>query len=301
MQNNLPSQQDAMAESEQKPLTASRLHAISVDVEDYFQVWGFSDVIARDSWDGYQSRVGETTNRVLDLFDEHTVKATFFTLGWVAERNPDLIRDIVARGHELASHGYDHTKVFDQDAETFREDAARTKTILEDISGAEVTGYRAAGFSIDQRTPFAHDVLAECGYLYSSSTHPIAHDHYGDPNAPQGCYNPIVGSEFVEAPVATCDVLGKRMSCAGGGWFRAMPYQISRQLIKQAEGDRDKPLIFYFHPWEIDEGQPRIERASRKSRFRHYININKMSGKLSRLMNDFSWGRIDQALKIKSS
>lgn len=275
-----------------------RRHAISVDVEDYFQVWGFSDVINRQSWDGFPLRVGEVTRRVLDLFERHNIRATFFTLGWVAEREPGLIREIVARGHELASHGYDHTKVFDQDARGFRADVLKTKSILEDIGGVEVTGYRAAGFSIDQRTPFAHDVLAECGHRYSSSTHPIAHDHYGDPNAPQGQYNPLKGNAFIEAPVATCEMMGKRFSCAGGGWFRAMPYAISRNLLKRAEGERDEPLIFYFHPWEIDQGQPRIDRASRKSRLRHYININKMSAKLSRLMEDFDWGRIDEALKV---
>ena len=207
-------------------------------------------------------------------------------MGWVAEREPGLIRDIVARGHELASHGYDHVKVFDQDADAFYEDAKRTKDILEDIGGVAVNGYRAAGFSIDQRTPYAHEVMAKCGYTYSSSTHPISHDHYGDPNAPQTPYYPIEGEGFVEAPVATCNVMGRRVSCAGGGWFRAMPYQMSKQLIRRGASTLNGPFIFYFHPWEIDPDQPRIERASQKSRLRHYLNLDKMAGKLSGLLQD---------------
>ncbi len=276
----------------------SFVHGMSVDVEDYFQVWGFSDVISRQAWDSYEFRAGEITRQVLDLFDAANVKATFFTLGWVAERDPALIKDIVARGHELASHGYEHIKVFDQDAESFREDAGRTRKILEDIGGTRVTGYRAAGFSIDQRTPFAHQVLEECGYLYSSSTHPIAHDHYGDPNAPQTKYYPNQGSAFIEAPVATVDFMGRRMSCAGGGWFRAMPYGVSKKLFAQAEKDANASMVFYFHPWEIDKGQPRIQAASKKSKFRHYINIDKMPAKLTRLMEDFTFDRIDSVLDI---
>lgn len=273
-------------------------HGMSVDVEDYFQVWGFSDVIARSAWDGYEFRAGEVTRKLLDLFDECAVKATFFTLGWVAERDRGLIRDIVGRGHELASHGYEHIKVFDQDAATFKEDAGRTRKILEDIGGVRVVGYRAAGFSIDQRTPFAHEVLEECGYLYSSSTHPIAHDHYGDPNAPQKIYYPNAGSQFIEAPVATTDIMGKRVSCAGGGWFRAMPYEVTKQLFSRAAKNTQAPLVFYFHPWEIDKGQPRIERASKKSRLRHYINIDKMPSKLKKLMDDFPFDRIDHTLPL---
>ena len=176
------------------PNAANPVHALSVDVEDWFQVWALSRVIHRQDWDQYTLRVEETTRRLLDLFAVQDAKATFFTLGWVAERCPLLIRDIVRAGHEIASHGYDHTKVFDQDASAFRADVAKTKAILEDITGQEVTGFRAAGFSIDQRTPFAYDVLAETGHQYSSSSHPIAHDHYGDPDAPIAPHAPTAGN-----------------------------------------------------------------------------------------------------------
>ncbi len=276
----------------------ARMHGLSVDVEDYFQVWGFSDVISRSSWEGFPRRVDMATRAVLDLFDEVDVKATFFTLGWVAEREPALIRDIVARGHELASHGYDHTKVFDQSPAEFREDVAKTRAILEDVGGVRVVGYRAAGFSIDKRTPFAHEILAEEEYLYSSSTHPIAHDHYGDPQAPQTAYRPVPGDGFRELPVATTSVFGRRISCAGGGWFRAMPYPLARRLIRRAEVEHDGPLIFYFHPWEVDVDQPRIDCATRKSKLRHYLNLDQMCGKLATLCQDFSWDRIDRVFGL---
>jgi len=277
--------------------SGSPCHGLSVDVEDYYQVWGFSSVVDRATWDDYDPRVGDSTRAVLDLFDRSTVKGTFFTLGWVAERDPQLIRDIVARGHELASHGYDHTKVFDQTAREFRDDISKTKAILEDIGGVPIRGFRAAGFSIDQRTPFAYEELVGAGYAYSSSTHPIAHDHYGDPNAPQAAFHPIAGEAFVEAPVATATVFGRRVSCAGGGWFRAMPYAASKRLFGQAAAQHNRNLIFYFHPWEIDRDQPRIGNAPLKSRVRHYLNLAAMEGKLHRLLTDFSWDRIDHILQ----
>jgi len=275
--------------------------ALSVDVEDYFQVWAFSDVIARSAWDGFPLRVGASTRRCLDLFDAHRAKATFFVLGWVAERDPGLVREIVARGHELASHGYDHTKVNHQSRVTFREDAGKTKQLLEDISGVAVIGYRAAGFSIDRSTPWAHEVLAEIGHTYSSSSHPIAHDHYGDPVARRGCHRPIDGAGFVEAPVATVDMFGKRISCAGGGRFRASPLAVSKALMKRAAASLEGHAIFYFHPWEIDPDQPRIRRASLKSKLRHYLNLRAMPGKLSGMLSAFQWGRIDDALDLRTS
>ncbi|GJL95705.1 MAG: polysaccharide deacetylase [Hyphococcus sp.] len=270
--------------------------AMSVDVEDYFQVWAFSNIISRKSWDGFELRVGEMTRRCLDLFDSQNTKATFFTLGWVAERDAALIREIVSRGHELASHGYDHTKVNQQTREEFHKDAARTKSLLEDISGAQVTGYRAAGFSIDQTTPWAYEVLAQIGYKYSSSMHPIAHDHYGDAAGEQSPYQPLKQAHFVEAPVATVDFLGRRLSCAGGGWFRASPFPVSDFLVKRAADTLDGPVIFYFHPWEIDPGQPRFDKASAKSKLRHYMNLDRMEGKLRKLLGRYEWGRVDNAL-----
>jgi polysaccharide deacetylase family protein (PEP-CTERM system associated) len=277
---------------------ASARFALSVDVEDYFQVWAFSDVVSRDSWDGFSLRVGDSTRRCLDLFDQHNAKATFFTLGWVAERDPELIRSIVARGHELASHGYDHTKVSQQSPEEFFADASKTKSILEDIAGISVKGYRAAGFSIGRHTPWAHELLAKAGHAYSSSTHPIAHDHYGDDDAPQSPYRPIEGASFVEAPVATVNILGRRISAAGGGWFRAAPTCISKALLSKASKSLDGPAIFYFHPWEIDPDQPRLNRASLKSKFRHYLNLGSMERKLSRTLLSFPWTRIDEALGL---
>ena len=229
--------------------------------------------------------------RILDLFARHDAKATFFTLGWVAERCPQMIKDVVAAGHEVASHGYDHVKVFDQDAPTFKADVLKTKKILEDLSGQPVNGYRAAGFSIDQRTPFAHEVLAETGHRYSSSSHPIAHDHYGDPNAPLVPYRPVSG--LTEIPVAVQEIMGRRQSCAGGGWFRAMPYPISRHLWTRLEG-QGRQGVFYFHPWEIDPDQPRVDGLSLRSRVRHRLNLNRMEAKLDALLSDFRWGRIDE-------
>ncbi|MBT8473385.1 MAG: DUF3473 domain-containing protein [Marinicaulis sp.] len=275
--------------------------ALSVDVEDYFQVWAFSEIISRESWDGYQLRVGDMTRTCLDIFDRHGAQATFFTLGWVAERDPDIIREIVSRGHEIASHGYDHTKVNQQTPEEFRADAAKTKRILEDISGVEVTGYRAAGFSIDKSTPWAHEILHELGHRYSSSEHPIAHDHYGDANAMQSPHYPVSGAEFIEAPVATVDFAGRRLSCAGGGWFRAFPLPVTKIFLKRAKKKLSGPVIFYFHPWEIDVDQPRIAGASTRSKFRHYLNLGRMEKKLENLLSTFEWTRIDYALGVNAA
>jgi polysaccharide deacetylase family protein (PEP-CTERM system associated) len=274
---------------------------MSVDVEDYFQVWAFSDVIDKKSWDGFRPRVDAATRRALDLFDRTGAKATFFMLGWVAERFPRLARDIVARGHEIASHGCDHAKVFDQTPEEFRSDALRSRKIIEDASGAAVIGYRAPGFSIDARTPWAHETLAEIGYLYSSSSHPIAHDHYGDPDGPRNPYFPLGGCGFMEAPVATAQWLGRRMSAAGGGWFRAAPLLLSESLIDKAAATLSGPVIFYFHPWEIDPGQPRISSASPKSKLRHYLNLDRMERKLERLMSRRKFCRIDEALGLQQA
>lgn len=269
---------------------------MSVDVEDYFQVWAFSSVIRRDDWDGYALRTADTVKRTLDLFDRRGVRATFFMLGWVVEKQPALAREIVARGHEAASHGYDHAKVFDQSPEAFRADLLKTKLIIEDACGQPVKGFRAAGFSIDRRTPWAHDILGETGHVYSSSSHPIAHDHYGDPDAPRGVTR--IGG-VIEAPVATTEIFGKRVSCAGGGWFRAAPYALSRRLIKAAANTLGGPVIFYFHPWEIDPAQPRVVAAGAKAKLRHYLNLDRMEAKLDRLLADFVWERIDDALGLR--
>lgn len=276
-----------------KPSEGAGRFAMSVDVEDYFQVWALSGVIRRDAWEQYSRRVKDATSRVLDLLDRHDATATFFILGWIAEREGRLVREIAERGHEVASHGYDHRKVFEQTPAEFRDDVAKTKRILEDLGGCGVRGFRAAGFSIDQRTPWAYEILAETGHSYSSSSHPIAHDHYGDRDAPRTPYN---RGGVLEAPVATAQYFGRRLPCGGGGWFRASPYLASSFFIRDAAKTLDGPVIFYFHPWEIDPEQPRVGGLSVRSRARHYLNLGGMEKKLGRLMSDFEWRRIDETL-----
>ena len=270
-------------------------NAMSVDIEDWFQVGAFERTIDRDDWPRLESRVERNSDAVLDLYDRAGVKATFFTLGWVAERCPALMRRIVDAGHELASHGYDHARVFTMDRAQFAADLERTKKLLEDASGSAVIGYRAPSFSIDMRTPWAHEVLAEQGYSYSSSVAPIAHDHYGWPESPRFAWHPVPGSDLVEFPVTTAHMGGKRMAAGGGGFFRLLPYWLSREAIAQVNRE-GQAAIFYFHPWEIDPAQPRVAHAPLKSKLRHYANLSKMADKLLRVMNDFRWGRMDEML-----
>lgn len=266
-------------------------HALSVDVEDWFQVGAFEKVIDRADWDGLERRVEHNTDAVLALFDESGVKGTFFTLGWVAHRHPALIRRIVDAGHELASHGWDHQRVFTMDAETFRADLARARKTLEDAGGAGVTGYRAPSFSIDKRTPWAHRVLAEEGYAYSSSVAPLTHDHYGWPEAPRYAFKPLADSDLIEVPVTVADLAGKRMA-TGGGFFRLLPSQLMHFAVRQVSGD-GHPAVFYFHPWEIDPAQPRVANAPLRSKIRHYSRLGAMAGKLRGLIAEHDWGRMD--------
>ena len=270
--------------------TARPVHALSVDVEDWFQVWALSGAIRRDQWDGFELRVAASTGRLLDLFAERGATATFFCLGWVAERCPDLIRRMAAEGHEVASHGYDHVKVMGQDKAAFRADVIKTKAILEDLSGQPVRGYRAAGFSIDARTPWAHRLLAETGHAYSSSAHPIAHDHYGDPDAPM---TPYVVDGLPELPVSVREIRGRRTTIGGGGWFRAMPLPVTKHLWRglEAEGRRG---VFYLHPWEVDPGQPKVAGLSLKSRLRHRLNLRTTETKLAKMLDAFAWDRLDR-------
>ena len=273
-------------------------NAVSVDVEDYFQVWALSSAVHREDWDLISPRVADATRRTLDLFDRVNAEGTFFVLGWVAERHPDLVRDIVERGHELGSHGWDHEKAFDLSREAFLAETVRTKKTLEDIAGVAVAGYRAAGFSFDERNPWAHEALREAGHVYSSSVHPIASDHYAAPDAPLTPYAPIEGDEtFLEIPVAVATLFGKRFSCAGGGRFRLWPSAWSETLIKRVNAE-GRSAVFYFHPWEIDPGQPRVDGLSAKSRFRHYVNLNHMEAKLERLLKRGAWRRIDEVFSI---
>lgn len=268
-------------------------NALSVDVEDWFQVGAFERTIRRDDWASLTHRVERNTDAVLALFAEAGVHATFFTLGWVAERYPALMRRIVEAGHEVASHGYDHARVFSLTAEEFRADLRRSRALLEDASGQAVVGYRAPSFSIDARTPWAHAVLAEEGYHYSSSVAPIRHDHYGWPQAPRFAWKPVEGSALVELPVTTAVFAGRRLAAGGGGFFRLLPYGFSRWAIEQVNGRDQQPAIIYFHPWEIDPDQPRVAGAPLRSRLRHYSNLSVMAKKLRRLTRDFQWGRVD--------
>lgn len=270
------------------------VNGLSVDVEDWFQVGAFEHTIKRADWDSLELRVGDNVARILDLFDAAGVKATFFTLGWVAERNGAAMRAIVDRGHELASHGYDHTRVFNFSAAEFAADITRARDILQDTGGAAVTGYRAPSFSIDARNSWAHEVLAEQGYAYSSSVAPIVHDHYGWREAPRFAFNPVPGSDLVEIPVTTAIFRNRRLAAGGGGFFRVLPYGFSRWAIRQVNREDQRPAVFYFHPWEVDPDQPRVVGAPIKSRLRHYTNLGTMAGKLEQLIGEFSWGRMDE-------
>ncbi len=268
-------------------------NALSVDVEDWFQVGAFERTIDRSDWEGLTHRVEHNTDAVLDLFAQAGVTATFFTLGWVAERYPALMRRIAEAGHEVASHGYDHARVFTFTPEQFRADLRKSRAILEDASGQKVSGYRAPSFSIDPRTPWAHPILAEEGYAYSSSVAPIRHDHYGWPDSPRFAWKPVGGSDLLELPVTTAKLGQRTLAAGGGGFFRLLPYGFSRWAIRQVNGQAQRPAIIYFHPWEIDPDQPRVAGAPLRSRVRHYTNLSVMAAKLRRLTQDFAWTRVD--------
>lgn len=269
------------------------INGLSVDVEDWFQVGAFENVIERDDWDGLALRVEDNVLRILDLFAEAETKATFFTLGWVAKRHGPLMRRISEAGHELASHGYDHARVFNFTRKEFGEDIRKARQILEDAAGVPITGYRAPSFSIDQRTRWAYMELADQGYAYSSSVAPVAHDHYGWREAPRFAFKPLAWSDLVEIPVTTAMLGGKRLAAGGGGFFRVLPYAFSRWAIRQVNRVEERPAVFYFHPWEVDPDQPRVGNAPIKSKLRHYTNLHKMAPKLRELIHEFAWGRMD--------
>lgn len=269
-------------------------NAMSVDVEDWFQVQAFAGIIPRDSWDMRERRVEANTHRVLDLFAGSGVCATFFTLGWVGERHPALVRRIVAEGHELASHGYAHEPVHTIGEAAFRTDIRRARAVLQDAGGVPVIGYRAPTFSITARlTPWAHAVLAEEGYRYSSSVFPVRHDLYGEPDAPRYPHWPRPDG-VAEIPMTTVRAFGRNLPCAGGGWFRLLPYGLTCRGLRRVNAIEGQPGVFYFHPWEIDPRQPKAEGAGRLSRFRHYVGLHRMQARLGRLLRDFRWGRMDE-------
>jgi len=269
---------------------------MTVDVEDYFHVSVFDGVLPRASWDSMESRVVANTERLLDLFDEHAVRGTFFVLGWVAERFPDLVRSIAARGHELASHGYAHRLVYEQTPDVFRDDVRRAKALIEDISGRRVKGYRAPSFSVTERSLWALDVLLEEGHRYDASIFPIRHDRYGIPDAPRWPHAmPRGGGELFEVPGSTVRLGGTNVPVAGGGYFRILPYAWTRWGIARLNQVEGQPAIFYLHPWEIDPQQPRL-RASALGRFRHYRNLHLTERRLRALMSDFAFGPLDRVL-----
>ncbi len=270
------------------------VNAMSVDVEEHFQVSAFAGTVDRNDWPVLDSRVERNTDRVLGLFADAGAKATFFTLGWVAERHPDLIRRIVAEGHELASHGYAHFRATDQAPDAFREDVRRTKGILEDAGGVAVSGYRAASFSIGATNLWTLEVLAEEGYAYSSSIYPVRHDHYGMPEAPRHAHRPCGANGVLEVPISTLRVAGRNLPCGGGGYFRLAPYPAYRWALTRLNRDDRLPAIFYFHPWEIDPDQPRPDGLPAKTRFRHYLNLGRMEGRLAALLSEFAWDRVDR-------
>jgi polysaccharide deacetylase family protein (PEP-CTERM system associated) len=267
-------------------------NALTIDVEDYFQVSAFARYIPRDQWDSRECRVEHNVMRILDLLAEHQTRATFFTLGWIAERYPALVRRIVEGGHELASHGYGHQRASDLSPAEFGADVVHAKKLLEDIAGQAVQGYRAPSFSIGSSNLWAFDSLARAGYRYSSSIYPIRHDHYGMPDSPRFAYR--VASGVLEVPVTTVRLLHRNVPSSGGGYFRLLPYPVSRWLLRKVNQQDREAVVFYFHPWEIDPGQPRIPGIDARTRFRHYVNIPRMQGRLQQLLGDFRWGRMDE-------
>ncbi|MFZ6843191.1 XrtA system polysaccharide deacetylase [Undibacterium sp. RuTC16W] len=269
-------------------------NAMTIDVEDYFQVSAFAPHISRDSWTNLPCRVERNIDCILALLSASQVKATFFTLGWIAERYPALVKRIVAEGHELASHGYGHLRASDQTPDEFREDVSSSKKILEDLGGQAVLGYRAPSFSIGTQNLWALDVLLNAGYRYSSSIYPIQHDHYGMPSAPRFSFYPNGQDGLLELPITTVRFMQKNFPAGGGGYFRLFPYQLSRWLLRRVNQQDKQSGIFYFHPWEIDPEQPRQENIGWKTRFRHYVNLDRTENRLKALTKDFQWDRMDR-------
>ncbi len=269
-------------------------NALTIDVEDYFQVSAFAPYIPRSSWDALPCRVERNVDRILMLLDKNEIKATFFTLGWIAERYPGMVKRIIDNGHELASHGYAHHRVTDLNYEQFYGDIIRSKELLENISGQPVWGYRAPSFSINKGNLWALDCLEKAGYRYSSSIYPVEHDHYGMPDAPRFAFYPRHPGKLLELPVTTVRLLGRNFPAGGGGYFRLWPYAISRWFLQRVNTVDHQPVIFYFHPWEIDPDQPRQTGISFKTRFRHYLNLERMERRLAALTRHFNWGRMDQ-------
>jgi len=274
-------------------------NAMSIDVEDYFQVSAFAPHIRREDWDTLPCRVERNVDLILGLLDETNAKATFFTLGWIAERYPQVVRRIVDNGHELASHGYGHQRASDLTPEQFRADITRAKHILEDLGSVAIRGYRAPSFSINRKNWWAVEELENAGYVYSSSIYPVRHDHYGMPDAPRFPHRPNGEAGILELPPTTVPLMARNWPAAGGGWFRLLPYSMSRWMLNRVNTEDRAPCMFYFHPWEIDAGQPRQSGLSARTRFRHYVNLQRMPGRLRQLLTDFEWDRVDRVFLPK--
>jgi polysaccharide deacetylase family protein (PEP-CTERM system associated) len=277
---------------------ATVTHAMTVDVEDYYHVAAFAKVIQPSDWDKWPSRVEQNTERLLQLFDDHQIKITFFILGWVAEKYPALVKTIRQQGHEIASHGFSHQLIYKQTPEVFRAETAKSKHILEDLAQTPITGYRAASYSITRKSLWALDILAELGFTWDSSIFPTRHDNYGIPGSPEEPYRIVTtsGAELVEFPLTTAKVLGQSIPAAGGGYFRQYPYALSKWLFERASLNQTKPQIFYLHPWEIDPEQPRVPNASWFSNFRHYTNLKRCLPRLEQMIRDFQFGTMSESL-----
>ncbi|MFP4279428.1 MAG: XrtA system polysaccharide deacetylase [Halochromatium sp.] len=278
----------------QRPsLTEAPRNAMTVDVEDYFQVSAFEPHIAREQWERLPCRVERNIERILALFEAHQVQATFFVLGWMAERYPQMVRGLSEAGHEVASHGYEHVRVVNQTPDAFRADIRRTKALLEDTTGEPVRGYRAASYSIGRDNLWALDELLAAGHEYSSSIYPIRHDLYGMPEAPRFAFRHGGEAGILEIPVTTVMLGQRKFPCGGGGYFRLFPYALSRWALRRVNRRDGASAVFYFHPWEIDPEQPRQAGIGLKTRVRHYLNLSRTEARLSQLLQDFAWDRMD--------
>lgn len=273
-------------------------NAMTIDVEDYYQVSALAKAVKFKDWDSWPSRVEDNTTQILDIFDRHEIRATFFVLGWVAERHPSLVKTISARGHEIASHGYSHQLVYNQNPEVFREETHRSKTILEDILGQKIEGYRAASYSVTKNSLWALDILTELGFTWDSSIFPVHHDRYGIAGSPELPYTLVSqnGAKLIEFPLTTAKVMGFSIPAAGGGYFRQYPYRLSKYLFAKASENGRRPMIFYLHPWEIDPDQPRVSNIGLVSRFRHYTNLKRCENRLNRILNDFPFVPVSEVL-----
>ena len=277
-------------------------HALTIDVEDYYQVAAFKDQIAPSDWSSQVSRVERNTHKFLEITEEHSVTATFFFLGWVADQFPNMVREVVAAGHEVACHGYSHQLIYEQSQETFKQETLRSKALLEDQAQTSVAGYRAASYSVTPKSLWALDIISEAGFEYDSSIYPIRHDNYGLQGGPHTPYKIELrnGACLVEFPITTAPIASLNIPVGGGGYFRLLPYFLTRWFLQRRQKFVDAPFVFYLHPWELDPDQPRIEGASPKSRFRHYLNLDKVEARLDALLTDFEFDTMHHVLQTCS-